>query len=210
MNIVVVGTGNMGRTLGKAWREAGHKVALVPRDAGAERAKILQDQGFDVVSSRDAATTGDVIVLAVPWTALPAAIDSLGSLDGKILLDVTNPLTADLSLAINDDDSAGETVAELAPRARVVKAFNTTGAGNMGNSRYANGKLMMPVAGDNAEAKTVVMGLAADLGFEAIDVGPLSMSRYLEPMAVLWTKLALVQKLGTDFGFALLRRSKGQ
>lgn len=121
-------------------------------------------------------------------------------------MDAINPLTPDFSLAIGHDDSAGETVARLAPGARVVKAFNTTGANNMADSRYGGGKLMMPVAGDDAAAKATVMSLAADLGFEPIDVGPLAMSRHLEPMAMVWIKLALVQKLGRNFGFALLRR----
>jgi predicted dinucleotide-binding enzyme len=206
MNIVVYGMGRVGQALGKGWRNAGHKVSAVLREPGANPAKSSQHEGFAVVAPEDAAKTADVIVLAVPWTVLPAVIESLGSLDGKIVVDVTNPLIADLSLAINDDDSAGETVAELAPGARVVKAFNTTGAGNMANGRYPGGKLMMPIAGDDADAKKIVMSLANDLGFEAVDVGPLAMSRYLEPLAVVWLKLAYAQKLGTDFGFALLRR----
>jgi len=77
-------------------------------------------------------------------------------LDGKIVVDATNPLTRDLELALGFDDSAGETVARLAPRARIVKAFNTTGSGNMADSRYGGGKLMMAIAGDDAAAKNVV------------------------------------------------------
>jgi 8-hydroxy-5-deazaflavin:NADPH oxidoreductase len=76
----------------------------------------------------------------------------------------------------------------------------------MVDSRYANGKLVMLVAGDDAEAKAGVISLANDLGFEAVDAGPLAMSRYLEPMAMVWIKLALAQKLGRNFGFALLRK----
>jgi len=87
-----------------------------------------------------------------------------------------------------------------------VKAFNTTGANNMANSNYPGGQLMMPVAGDDAHAKTIVMSLAAELGFEAIDVGPLAMSRHLEPLAMLWIKLAYAQGMGREFGFAALRR----
>ena len=133
-------------------------------------------------------------MLAVPWGAVRATLESLGALAGKIMIDATNPLTSDMSLALGHTDSAGETVARLAPGARVVKAFNTTGANNMLDSRYAS------------EAKAGVISLANDLGFEAVDAGPLTMSRYLEPMAMVWIKLALAQKLGRNFGFALLRK----
>src|SRR5262249_14235421 len=85
----------------------------------------------------------------------------------------------------------------------------TTGAGNMADSRYTGGKLMMAIAGDDAQAKKAVLALATDLGFEATDVGPLAMSRQLEPLALLWIKLAYAQKLGRDFGFSLMRRCAG-
>jgi len=209
MNIVIVGAGNVGRALGGGWRKSGHKVTMAMREPAGSKATELQRQGFDVVGLKDAAAAGDVIVLALPWGALSAALQSLGSLAGRIVVDATNPLAADMSLAIGHDDSAGETVARLAPGARVVKAFNTTGANNMADSRYGGGKLMMPVAGDDAKAKATVMSLAEDLGFEAIDTGPLTMCRYLEPMAMVWIKLAITQKLGRNLGFALLRRQDG-
>jgi predicted dinucleotide-binding enzyme len=166
----------------------------------------LKTQGFGIVRTEAAAAAADVIVLAVPWPAVPATIATLGGLAGTIVIDATNPIAPGLALALGYSDSAGETVARLAPGARVVKAFNATGADNMADSHYPSGKLMMPVAGDDAEAKRIVMGLAADLGFDPVDTGPLTMSRLLEPMAMLWIKLALVQKQGHDFGLALLRR----
>src|SRR5262245_50413300 len=163
--------------------EAGHTVAFALRNPAGRNAAAAEAQGFPVVAVKDAVAAGEVIVLAVPWGAVPDAVKALGALTGKILVDATNPLTSDLSLAVGFNDSGGETVARLAPGARVVKAFNTTGANNMADSRYAAGKLMMPVVGDDATAKATVMSLAADLGFEPVDVGPLAMSRHLEPMA---------------------------
>jgi predicted dinucleotide-binding enzyme len=206
MDIVIVGGGNVGRALGAGWRKAGHKVTLAVRDPSDGKYQGLKDAGCILVPVEGAARAGSVVVLAVPWNAVRHVINAVGALDGKIVIDSTNPLTATLELAIGHTDSAGETVARLAPHARVVKAFNTTCAGNMTDSRYSGGKLMMPVAGNDAEAKRAAMTLSADLGFDAIDVGPLVMSRHLEPMAMVWIKLAMVQKLGSDFGFALLRR----
>jgi predicted dinucleotide-binding enzyme len=206
MDIVIVGAGNVGRALGSGWLRAGHKVTYAVRDPAKPELAALRQQGASIVLSSSAATAGDVIALTVPWPAVDATIRSLGSLAGKIVIDATNPLSPDFSLAVGYNDSAGETVARLATGARVVKAFNITGSNNMADSRYSGGKLMMPVAGDDGEAKRVVLTLASDLGFDAIDAGPLTMSRYLEPMAMVWIKLAITQKMGRDFGFAILRR----
>ena len=205
MNITIVGSGNVGRALAGGWRKT-HSVTFAAREPDSAKAAELKKAGFAVTSHAEGAKAADVIVLATPWDGVADTIASLGALDGKILVDATNPLNASLELALGFNDSAGETVARHAKGARVVKAFNTTGAGNMADSKYANGKLMMPIAGDDAEAKKTVMALAAELGFEPVDVGPLSMSRALEPMALAWIKLAYAQGLGMNFGYALLRR----
>ena len=206
MNIVIAGSGNVGRALAAGWKKAGHTVTFAARDPQGAKTAELKKDGFAIAPQAEAAKVGEVIVLATPWDATAATVKALGSLAGKIVVDATNPLTAKLELALGFTDSAGETVARFAQGARVVKAFNTTGANNMANSQYAGGKIMMPVAGDDADAKKSVMALAADLGFEPVDAGPLAMSRYLEPMAMLWIKLAYAQGLGRDFGFGLLRR----
>jgi 8-hydroxy-5-deazaflavin:NADPH oxidoreductase len=205
MNITIVGSGNVGRALGVGWQKAGHSVTFAARDPAGAKAAELRRDGFAVAPQGDAGKA-DVVVLAVPWSGIEATVRALGDLAGKIMIDATNPLTANLELALGFSDSAGETVARLARGARVVKAFNTTGANNMANSHYPGGKVMMPVAGDDAAAKETVMALAADLGFEPVDAGPLAMSRQLEPMAMLWIKLAYAQGMGREFGFAVLRR----
>lgn len=206
MNIVIVGAGNVGKALAAGWLKAGHKVTLAVRNPGKSDLAALTKAGAAVAAPKDAAAAGDVIVLAVPWPALADAVKGLGPLTGKTVIDATNPLTPTLDLALGFTDSAGETVARLAPGARVVKAFNTTGAGNMAESRYPSGKLAMMLAGDDAAAKKTVASLAADLGFEPVDVGPLAMSRHLEAMAMLWIKLAYAQGLGMNFGFGILRK----
>jgi predicted dinucleotide-binding enzyme len=205
MNITIVGSGNVGQALARGWRKAGHTITFATREAGGAKAAELKRQGFGVVPLQGAASTADVIVLAVPWSAVAASIAGLGPLAGKVLIDTTDPLKSTRELAIGFNDSGGETVARLSG-ARVVKAFSTTGAANMADSRYSGGKLMMAIAGDDAAAKQIVMALAADLGFDPIDTGPLTMCRYLEPLAMLWINLAYTQGLGPDIGFALLRR----
>lgn len=97
-------------------------------------------------------------------------------------------------------------MARWAAGARVVKAFNTTGSGNMADAGYGGERLAMMLCGDDEAAKRVVGGLAAELGFEPVDAGPLTRSRQLEQLAVLWIALAYQQGWGPDFGFALLRR----
>jgi 8-hydroxy-5-deazaflavin:NADPH oxidoreductase len=206
MNIVIIGAGNVGRALAAGWKRAGHAVALAVRDPDRVDPHEAKREGVPLVPARNAAQRGDVIVLAIPWDAVPAAIAALGPLDAKVVVDATNPLTDDFTLALGHDDSAGETVARLAKGAQVVKAFNTTGANNMRDSNYSGGKLAMPIAGDVPAAKQTVMQLAADLGFAPVDAGPLAMSRYLEPMAMVWIKLAINQGRGVNFGFAMLER----
>jgi 8-hydroxy-5-deazaflavin:NADPH oxidoreductase len=205
MNITIVGSGSVGRALGAGWRKAGHSVTFAARDPAGAKAAELRREGFGVVP-QSGAGQADVIVLAVPWTGIEATMKALGDLDGKVVIDCTDPLHATRELALGFNDSGGETVARLSPGARVVKAFSTTGAANMADSRYPGGKLMMPVAGDDADAKKTVMALAAELGFGPVDTGPLAMSRYLEPLAMLWINLAYAQGMGREFGFAILKR----
>jgi 8-hydroxy-5-deazaflavin:NADPH oxidoreductase len=210
MNLGIIGAGNVGGTLGKSWAKTGHKIQFGLRNtAKPEVVALLKDIGSSAraVSVADAAAFGDVVVLTTPWDATHAAIQSAGSLDGKILVDCTNPLKPDLSgLAIGHDTSAAEQVRLWAPAARVVKCFNTTGAGIMANPKYGGDRAVMFLVGDDSAAKTVVTKLGEDLGFEMIDAGDLKIARLLEPVAMLWIHLAFKQGLGRDFAFKLLRR----
>lgn len=204
MKIAIVGAGNVGKALGLAWKAAKHDVVYALRP-GSDKAKQLEKDGFSIAGIAEASNRADVIVLAIPFTEAAAVIEALGPLEGKIVIDATNPVSPDFEMELGFDDSAGETVALLAQGARVVKAFNTTGAENMAKAKDFPAKPVMFVAGDDAGAKKTVAKLAEDIGFEAIDAGPLKASRYLEPMAMQWIKLAY-GGVGKQFAFSLVRR----
>lgn len=205
MNLMIVGSGNVGQALGRAWKAAEHQITFAVRDPSAAKAANLRNNGFGVTAVSAAASEAKIILLAVPWTEIADVVGSLGSHDGKIVIDATNPLTKELELAVGFEDSAGETVQRLAKGANVVKAFNTTGAENMDRARQFSSKPVMFVASDASDAKKVVLALASDIGFESIDAGPLKASRLLEPMAMQWIKLAF-GGLGTQFAFGIVRR----
>jgi NADPH-dependent F420 reductase len=210
MNVGILGAGNVGGALGRRWAAAGHKVKFGVRDAAKpDVQRLLQDCGGDASagSVADAAQFGDVVVLTTPFPATQATLNSAGDLTGKIVIDCTNPVKPDLSgLTIGHDTSAAEQVASWAKGARVVKCFNTTGAGNMENPAYPDGKPVMFCCGDDAEANATVIKLGEEIGFEMIDAGKLEIARLLEPLAMLWIHLAYRCGLGREFAFRLMRR----
>lgn len=195
MHIAIIGAGNVGKTLGQGWSNKGHEVKYGSRNPEGEE-----------LSLSAAAAFGEVILLSVPWPGAHEALRNCGDLTGKVLLDCTNPLTADLNLDIGQTTSGGEMVATWASGARVVKIFNTTGYANMANPTYPEGPVTMIYAGDDADAKRIAAQLATDLGFEPVDAGPLIKARLLEPLAALWIHLAVFQGLGPNFAFRLMRR----
>jgi len=210
MKIGIIGAGNVGGALGKGWAKKGHSVRFGVRDASDPKlSALLKEAGpnAQVSSVQDAVAFGDVVALATPWPAAREAVSAAGSLHGKILLDCTNPLKPDLSgLVLGPSTSAAEQVSVWAPGAEVVKIFNTTGSNNMENPRYPEGPATMFYCGDDPAAKAVAADLAADLGFEALDAGGITVARLLEPLAMLWIHLAYRQGIGRDFAFRAMRR----
>lgn len=210
MKIGVIGAGNVGGALGTLWAKKGHEVVFGVRDPkGAKLQELGKSSGkARIVSVKDAAAFGEAVVFATPWPATEEAIKSAGNLNGKLLIDCTNPLKPDLSgLTLGTTTSAGEEVARWAKGAKVVKAFNTIGAANFGNPTFGSEKASMFICGDDAAAKASVAKLAADLGFDPIDTGPLTAARLLEPLALLWIRLAFDQGWGpTGHAFKMLRR----
>ncbi len=209
MKIAIIGAGNVGGTLGKRWAALGHDVRFGVRDPAREKYRSLVTQTggrAQLAANADAVHDADVVLLATPWPTTEAALAACGPLAGKVLIDATNPLGADLDLLIGFDDSGAERVAGWAPGAKVVKAFNTTGFNIMDDPAIDGRAAVMFVAGDDAAAKAVVADLSSAIGFETIDAGPLLAARMLEPMAQLWIRCAYRQGLTRDYAFALIRR----
>jgi 8-hydroxy-5-deazaflavin:NADPH oxidoreductase len=210
MQIGIIGAGSVGGALGTGWARKGHKIRFgVRHPDSAEIKELLKTIGPSAAAGNvpEAATFGEVVVFATPWPATREAIQSAGDLGGKIVFDCTNPLKPQLAgLEVGTTSSGGEMVAGWAAGARVVKIFNTTGSNNMADSNYKLGPATMFYCGDDPGAKTVAAQLAADLGFEPVDAGPLAQARVLEPLAMLWIWLAVFGGMGREFAFRLIRR----
>jgi predicted dinucleotide-binding enzyme len=207
--IAVIGAGHVGGTLGAGWAKTGHSVVFgVRKPDSAETTQALERAGHSTraASPAEAAKSCEIVALAVPWPAAREAVASLGNLSGKVLLDCTNPSSQSPEMDHEKGKSGGEQVASWAQGAHVVKIFNTTGFGNMANPIYPGAALTMFYAGDDADSKKVAHQLAADLGFDPQDIGPLRGAFVLEELASLWGLLAMGQGLGMGIGFRLLRR----
>lgn len=207
MRIAVVGAGSVGATLGQAWIEQGEDVIWGVRNPSDRKHAALAKAR--VKTPAEAAKDAEVVVIATPWSAAEAAIKSLGSLVGKIVIDCMNPLgmgAGGLQLVVGFNTSAGEQVASWAPGAFVFKTLNTTGAGNMAKAGDFPVEPVMPVAGDDAARKATVMELVGKLGFEPADAGPLQNARLLEPLAMFWIDQAMKRGRGREFAFALVER----
>ena len=209
MEIAVIGAGNVGSALAARLVALGHHVTLAGSRPDSPRLlRAAEAAGADSADSADAVRAAEVVFLAVPFTALDATLtdEVRAGLDGTVVVDVTNPLAADfMSLTIGHTTSAGEQVAARLPRSRVVKAFNTVMAATLATPVLGGVRQLLPVAGDDLAAKQVVIDLGTRLGFDAVDAGPLTNARYLEPAVELLVQLGYGQGLGDRIGFHLAR-----
>lgn len=204
MRLGIIGAGKVGGTLGRLFESQGHDVRFGVRDPDQQAAGGLPRNRSGSVA--DAASFGDVILLAIPWGAVKDALAATGPLAGKTVIDCINPLLPDLSgLALGTTTSAGEEIAKLLPQARVVKCFNTLGQANFAHPLFGDQRASMLFAGDDAGAKLIVAELGNQLGFDMVDAGPLSQSRWLEAMAILWITMAYKYGGSQRSAFKLLR-----
>lgn len=184
MKVAIIGTGKMGSGLASALSQAGHEVKIGARDIKKAEALASQvAQGTVGCGIADAAAQADVVILALPFGAVAEAIKAAGELNGKVLVDISNPISPDYKeLVIGHTSSAAEEIQKLAPQAFVVKAFNTIFAQLLVPESRQSAKLQVFIAGNDARAKASIAKLASSIGFEAVESGPLSNSRFIEPI----------------------------
>lgn len=190
--IAIIGTGNVAKSLGPEFAAQGHTIVYGSRSPDRDDVQTLVKQSgpdASAVLPSAAAATGEIVVLAVPGMAVADVVRSLGPLDGKVVIDPTNPLTRDqagrFSLGISGTSNA-EIIQDLVPKAHVVKAFNTLSWREMMDPAASGGPISVPIAGNNAQANAAVADLIAAMDLEPIDVGPLDNAHYLEGLLILW------------------------
>jgi hypothetical protein len=206
MRIAIIGTGNVGGAIARGLAGKGHALTLGARVPGApDVAALAAATGATAAAPTTAADGAEVVILALPWSTARAAIEPLGDLAGKIVIDCMNPLgrvNGALGLEIGHTTSGGEIVQGWLPRARVVKTLNQVGAEIMADNKALAHRPVMFMAGNDADAKAATVAMLADLGFAALDAGDITKSRLLEPFGMVWINQALFRGKGRRWAFA--------
>jgi 8-hydroxy-5-deazaflavin:NADPH oxidoreductase len=186
--ISIIGSGGMAAAIGGLAAKAGHTVEVMSRDAAKARALAKQIGAGATTGTFGAAPAGDLVILAVPYTAVLAVVKQYGEkLSGKLLVDITNPIKSDFSGFLTPEDSFGaQEIAKVAPaKADIVKAFNTQFSHVLAAGPVKGHPLDVFLAGDDAQAKARVSAFIESLGLRPMDVGQLPMAKTLEHVCML-------------------------
>lgn len=203
MNIAITGSGNIGSALALHWKKAGHHVQFGVRDIAAFKGKDFADaNAIHVETIEHAVQQSDVILLAIPPMAIHSIIESMGNVEGKVIIDASN--------AVSSKPDPYPTVYHClidTTNAHIVKCFNSTGYENIKNPIYGDTAIDMFMAGESQQAKDIAKQLALDCGFgRCIDIGGTDKVQLLEYMALAWINLAIMQKMGRNIAFKILER----
>jgi predicted dinucleotide-binding enzyme len=203
MDVTIIGTGNMARGIATRALAGGNAVTLLGTDAAKADALAGELSGDLRAGQIGDPLTDDVVVLAVWYAAVDEVLNRYGDqLDGKVVIDITNPIDVDSFEPLElEAGSAAQQIAAKVPRAKVVKAFNTTFAGTLGASEVAGQPLDVLIASDDQDAKETVSRIVAAAGLRPIDVGPLRRARELEALGFL--HMAVQEPLGTGYSSAV-------
>jgi hypothetical protein len=183
--IGIVGSGRVGGAIGAVWVKAGHEVMFSSLSIEHDKALAASlGPNARAGTPREAAAFGEVVMVSVPYSALPAVGKDLADLiKGKVVIDTCNPFPGRDGEIANwaRGKGAGLASAELLPGARLVRAFNAIGAARMGSAHEEPGRVGMPIAGDDAQAIAVASRLIRDIGYEPVLIGGLAMGKHLMP-----------------------------
>lgn len=188
-HVTIIGTGNMGQAIASVVAKGGSTVELLNQ------------------SDADKQISGEIVVLAVPYPAVADIVAKRGDqLAGKIVVDITNPLNFETfdSLVVPADGSAAAEIAAVLPSSRVLKAFNTTFAGTLSSGAIGGLATTVLIAGDDADAKSLLAGVVTAGGLRAVDAGSLKRARELEALGFLQLTLAASEKISWTGGFATI------
>lgn len=202
MKIAILGFGSVGKQFAALFSQAGYEIII------GLRSTPTQGLPYEAAAFKEAAEAADCIALAIPFDACADILpDLVEATKGKIVIDSTNPLNSDWSpKLLGEENSAAEEINRLLPDADVVKAFNTIFADVMAQRAMDGQNITAFIAGDNDEAKQMVIDLASNIGYAPLDTGSLSTARYLESLAHLNIQLAVGQGGGTSAAFIYLQQ----
>ena len=197
--IAVIGTGDMGNSFGPRLASLGYRIVYGSRNPTSDKVTALVKQtgnGASATTQRDAAQQGDVVLLALGWPAMETVTQSMGNLDGKVLIDLSYPpmiVADDGYFQITVETSSAEMIQNWNPGAKVVKAFGTLGSDAIDDPKSIGGPLTVPIASDHRDAKEKVARITAELGLDPVDAGPLRIARNIESLQIL-LMVPLLQK----------------
>ena len=207
MRIGILGSGLMGSKLGTIFARAGHDVVFSYSHDRKKLERLARDAGGKARAGTpaEAARGADAVLLAVHWSRVDDVLDQIGALSGKLLLSCTLPMNRDESgLVVGPTTSGAETLAAKAPKAHVVSAFSTVPSEVLFAVFAARRNKTRPdlvFCGDNKKAKRVAARLIRDVGFHPVDVGALSIARYVEPFSLLAAEIACEGKGGPELAY---------
>jgi len=214
MKIGILGTGDVGKSLGNGFLKYGHEVMMGSRMPESPKVRDWLKQAGESAwagTFEETAEFGELLVLAIDWNGCKNAIDLADPVNfrDKIVMDITNPLVyqeeGPPKLALGHTDSGGEQIQRWLPGAKVVKVFNTVGHDHMVDPDFPKGPPDMFICGNDSGAKKKVNEICNDFGWPTVDIGGIEGARELEPLCILWVKYGFIA--GTwDHAFKLLRK----
>ena len=205
MKIAIIGTGNVGGALAKGWAKVGHEIVLGVRDKTDKKVVKLASfhDNISIESVFDAAQTADTILVAAVPQATKNIAETMGDVQGKVIIDAMNSIGKKPAPYSNTFDA----LKAWTHSSDVIKCFNTTGFENMFDPQYDGVGIDMFMAGNSEKGKSIALQLAKDLGFEDChDFGGDDKAALLEQFAMCWINLAIMQGQGRSIAFKVLQR----